>query len=45
MCQRLQGQRANKQFKWDSARVAFLACVDFGVEVLCRGLIIACFTP
>ncbi|HAS8304229.1 TPA: DUF3265 domain-containing protein, partial [Vibrio vulnificus] len=20
-------------------------CSDFGVEVLCRGLIIACFTP
>ncbi|MGR2947723.1 DUF3265 domain-containing protein [Vibrio vulnificus] len=35
----------NNQFKWDSARVAFLVCVDFGVEVLCRGLIIACFTP
>ncbi|EGR7969220.1 DUF3265 domain-containing protein [Vibrio vulnificus] len=25
--------------------MAFLVCVDFGVEVLCRGLIIACFTP
>ncbi|MDG2648419.1 DUF3265 domain-containing protein, partial [Vibrio parahaemolyticus] len=23
----------NKQFKRDSARVAFLVCVDFGVEV------------
>ncbi|ADV86480.1 hypothetical protein VVMO6_01458 [Vibrio vulnificus MO6-24/O] len=23
MCQRLKGQRANKQFKWDSQRVAF----------------------
>ncbi|MBO0236478.1 DUF3265 domain-containing protein [Vibrio parahaemolyticus] len=43
--QRLQGQRANKQFKWDSARVAFLLCVGFCVEVLCRGLGIACFTP
>ncbi|EHU4930657.1 DUF3265 domain-containing protein, partial [Vibrio vulnificus] len=32
-------------FKWDSARVAFLVCSDFGVEALCRGLIIACFTP
>ncbi|ELA9846510.1 DUF3265 domain-containing protein [Vibrio parahaemolyticus] len=45
MCQRLKGQRANKQFKWDSARVAFLACVDFGVEVPCSGLVIAYFTP
>ncbi|EJF7266770.1 DUF3265 domain-containing protein [Vibrio parahaemolyticus] len=35
----------NKQFKRDSARVAFLVCVDFGVEVQCRGLVIACFTP
>ncbi|EIO5099360.1 TPA: DUF3265 domain-containing protein [Vibrio parahaemolyticus] len=25
--------------------MAFLACVDFGVEVLCSGLVIACFTP
>ncbi|EJG1806152.1 TPA: DUF3265 domain-containing protein [Vibrio parahaemolyticus] len=25
--------------------MAFLVCGDFGVEVLCRGLIIACFTP
>ncbi|WZO25484.1 DUF3265 domain-containing protein [Vibrio vulnificus] len=45
MCQRLWGQSTNKQFKWDSARVAFLVCVGFGVEVLCRGLFIACFTP
>nr|WP_080960150.1 DUF3265 domain-containing protein [Vibrio alginolyticus] len=45
MCQRLKGQRANKQFKWDSARVAFLVCVDFGVEVPCSSLVIACFTP
>ncbi|ELA7191556.1 DUF3265 domain-containing protein [Vibrio parahaemolyticus] len=45
MYQKFKGQCANKQFKWDSARVAFLVCVDFGVEVLCRGLIIACFTP
>nr|WP_267189977.1 DUF3265 domain-containing protein [Vibrio parahaemolyticus] len=22
-----------------------MVCVDFGVEVPCRGLIIACFTP
>ncbi|EIO4083719.1 DUF3265 domain-containing protein [Vibrio parahaemolyticus] len=43
MCQRLKGQRANKQFKWDSARVAFLVCG--GVEVQCRGLVITCFTP
>ncbi|EGR3003505.1 DUF3265 domain-containing protein [Vibrio parahaemolyticus] len=25
--------------------MAFLVCGDFGVEVLCGGLIIACFTP
>ncbi|HCG8602240.1 TPA: DUF3265 domain-containing protein [Vibrio parahaemolyticus] len=36
---------ANKQFKRDSARVAFLVCVDFGVEVQCGGLVIACFIP
>ncbi|XHU54614.1 DUF3265 domain-containing protein [Vibrio parahaemolyticus] len=35
----------NKQFKWDSARVAFLLCGGFGVEVPCSGLVIACFTP
>ncbi|OOQ62991.1 hypothetical protein BSR59_22275 [Vibrio parahaemolyticus] len=35
----------NKQFKWDSARVAFSLCVHLGVEVLCGGLVIACFTP
>ncbi|EGQ7920064.1 DUF3265 domain-containing protein [Vibrio parahaemolyticus] len=35
----------NKQFKRDSARVAFLVCGGFGVEVLCSGLVIACFTP
>ncbi|MBE3825693.1 DUF3265 domain-containing protein [Vibrio parahaemolyticus] len=45
MCQRLKEQRANKQFKWDSARVAFLVCGDFCVEVQCGGLVIACFTP
>ncbi|ENV5930130.1 DUF3265 domain-containing protein [Vibrio parahaemolyticus] len=28
---------ANKQFKSDSARVAFLVCGVFGVEVLCSG--------
>nr|WP_272931733.1 DUF3265 domain-containing protein [Vibrio parahaemolyticus] len=22
-----------------------MACVDFGVEVQCSGLVIACFTP
>ncbi|HDY7443132.1 TPA: DUF3265 domain-containing protein [Vibrio vulnificus] len=35
----------NKQFKRDSARVAFLVCVGFGVEVLCSNIGIACFTP
>ncbi len=35
----------NKQFKRDSARVAFLVCGGFGVEVQCGGLVIACFTP
>ncbi|EHE7894542.1 DUF3265 domain-containing protein [Vibrio parahaemolyticus] len=35
----------NKQFKRDSARVAFWVCGGFGVEVLCSGLVIACFTP
>ncbi|EGQ8536469.1 TPA: DUF3265 domain-containing protein [Vibrio parahaemolyticus] len=35
----------NKQFKSDSARLAFSLCGGFGVEVLCRGLVIACFTP
>ncbi|EJR0682608.1 TPA: DUF3265 domain-containing protein [Vibrio parahaemolyticus] len=43
--QRLKGQRANKQFKWDSARVALLVCVGFGVEVPCSNIVIACFTP
>ncbi|TXX99593.1 DUF3265 domain-containing protein [Vibrio mimicus] len=37
--------RPNKQFKRDSARVAFLVCVGFCVEVACSGLGIACFTP
>ncbi|HAS6485631.1 TPA: DUF3265 domain-containing protein [Vibrio parahaemolyticus] len=45
MYQKLKGHRANKQFKRDSARVAFLVCVDFGVEVPCSGIGIACFTP
>ncbi|MBE3735768.1 DUF3265 domain-containing protein [Vibrio parahaemolyticus] len=35
----------NKQFKWDSARVALLVCGGFGVEVLCGNIGIACFTP
>ncbi|TOJ53024.1 hypothetical protein CGI36_25115, partial [Vibrio parahaemolyticus] len=42
MYQKLKGQRANKQFKRDSARLAFLVCVGFGVEVQCGGLVIAC---
>ncbi|EGQ7712548.1 DUF3265 domain-containing protein [Vibrio parahaemolyticus] len=25
--------------------MAFLVCGDFGVEVLCSGLVNACFTP
>ncbi|EKB1953190.1 DUF3265 domain-containing protein [Vibrio parahaemolyticus] len=25
--------------------MAFFVCVGFGVEVLCSGLVIACFTP
>ncbi|MCQ9100262.1 DUF3265 domain-containing protein [Vibrio parahaemolyticus] len=25
--------------------MAFLVCVNFGVEVLCGSLVIACFTP
>ncbi|HCG8547429.1 TPA: DUF3265 domain-containing protein [Vibrio parahaemolyticus] len=45
MCQRLKGPRANKQFKWDSARVAFLVCGCFSVEVPCSNIGIACFTP
>ncbi|HCM1333096.1 TPA: DUF3265 domain-containing protein [Vibrio parahaemolyticus] len=36
---------ANKQFKRDSARMAFLRCVGFGVEVPCSSFSIACFTP
>ncbi|EGQ8312677.1 DUF3265 domain-containing protein [Vibrio alginolyticus] len=32
-------------FKSDSARVAFLLCVNFGVVVPCGSLGIACFTP
>ncbi|EJG1033466.1 DUF3265 domain-containing protein [Vibrio parahaemolyticus] len=31
--------------KCDSARVAFLICGGFCVEVPCRCLVIACFTP
>ncbi|MDF5326575.1 DUF3265 domain-containing protein [Vibrio parahaemolyticus] len=37
--------RANKLFKRDSQRVAFLVCVGFGVEVPCSNFGIACFTP
>ncbi|HAS6765899.1 TPA: DUF3265 domain-containing protein [Vibrio parahaemolyticus] len=35
----------SKQFKWDSARVAFLACSGFCVEVPCGNIGITCFTP
>ncbi|ELS3155131.1 DUF3265 domain-containing protein [Vibrio parahaemolyticus] len=35
----------NKQFKRDSARVAFLICGSFGVVVPCSNIGIACFTP
>ncbi|HCE1619866.1 TPA: DUF3265 domain-containing protein [Vibrio parahaemolyticus] len=35
----------NKQFKRDSARVAFLICGGFCVEVPRGSLVIACFTP
>ncbi|MDF4993276.1 DUF3265 domain-containing protein [Vibrio parahaemolyticus] len=35
----------NKQLKRDSARVAFLVCVGFSVEVPCSSIGIACFTP
>ncbi|HCG9903084.1 TPA: DUF3265 domain-containing protein [Vibrio parahaemolyticus] len=35
----------NKQFKRDSARVAFLICGGFGVVVPCSNIGIACFTP
>ncbi|EGQ8523197.1 TPA: DUF3265 domain-containing protein [Vibrio parahaemolyticus] len=35
----------NKAFKSDSQRLAFLVCVYFSVEVLCSGLVIACFAP
>ncbi|EGR2232465.1 DUF3265 domain-containing protein [Vibrio parahaemolyticus] len=45
MFQKLQGQRTNKQFKRDSARVAFWVCGGFCVEVPCGSLGIACFTP
>ncbi|EJB8540575.1 DUF3265 domain-containing protein [Vibrio parahaemolyticus] len=31
--------------KRDSARVAFLVCVGFSVELPCRNISIACFTP
>ncbi|HCG8544584.1 DUF3265 domain-containing protein [Vibrio parahaemolyticus] len=35
----------NKQFKRDSARMAFLVCGGFGVEVPCSNIGMACFTP
>ncbi|HCG7771151.1 TPA: DUF3265 domain-containing protein [Vibrio parahaemolyticus] len=35
----------NKQFKRDSAHVAFLVCGGFCVEVPCSNIGIACFTP
>ncbi|UIJ43205.1 DUF3265 domain-containing protein [Vibrio kanaloae] len=38
-------QSPNKQFKRDSARVAFLVCGGFGVEVVCGNIGISCFTP
>ncbi|EHR6738920.1 DUF3265 domain-containing protein [Vibrio parahaemolyticus] len=38
-------QSPNKQFKRDSARVAFLVCGGFGVNVPCGNIGIACFTP
>ncbi|HCG9257845.1 TPA: DUF3265 domain-containing protein [Vibrio parahaemolyticus] len=38
-------KKYNKQFKRDSARVAFLVCVGFCVEVPCSNIGIACFTP
>ncbi|HGE6134120.1 TPA: DUF3265 domain-containing protein [Vibrio cholerae] len=38
-------KNANKQFKSDSARVAFLLCGSLGVEVQCGSLVVACFTP
>ncbi|HDY7531239.1 DUF3265 domain-containing protein [Vibrio parahaemolyticus] len=38
-------QPYNKQFKSDSARVAFRVCSSFSGEVPCGGLVIACFTP
>ncbi|EIU6823117.1 DUF3265 domain-containing protein [Vibrio parahaemolyticus] len=44
-CTQRQNQSYNNLFKRDSARVAFLVCGDFGVEVLCGSLVIACFTP
>ncbi|EJL6722350.1 DUF3265 domain-containing protein [Vibrio alginolyticus] len=38
-------ERHNKQFKRDSARVAFLVCGGFSDEVPCSNIGIACFTP
>ncbi|HCG7184569.1 TPA: DUF3265 domain-containing protein [Vibrio parahaemolyticus] len=39
------GYAPNKLLKCDSARVAFLICGGFRVEVPCGDLVIACFTP
>ncbi|HHC6444947.1 TPA: DUF3265 domain-containing protein [Vibrio parahaemolyticus] len=44
-CYSVVSNKTNKQFKRDSARVVFLVCVGFGVEVLCGNIGIACFTP
>ncbi|EOX3463705.1 DUF3265 domain-containing protein [Vibrio aestuarianus] len=41
----MRNRKYNKQFKRDSARVAFLVCVSFCVEVPCSNIGIACFTP
>ncbi|MDT8827057.1 DUF3265 domain-containing protein [Vibrio vulnificus] len=41
----LESKKHNKQFKRDSARVAFLLCGGFCVEVPCSNIGIACFTP
>ncbi|HCH3381972.1 TPA: DUF3265 domain-containing protein [Vibrio parahaemolyticus] len=44
-CTPRRNQSYNKQFKRDLARVAFLVCGGFGVEVPCGNIGIACFTP
>ncbi|MBF4258517.1 DUF3265 domain-containing protein [Vibrio anguillarum] len=35
----------NKQFKSDSARVAFFYALNLVFKVVCSGIGIACFTP